>query len=110
MIEHFKIAIIGSGPSGLSAAAQAAEAGVTHVLLEADAHPASVTRSYQKGKHVMAEPRALPLRSRMSFGAGRRENILEKWESELESFNINFRANAKAVSYTHLTLPTIYSV
>jgi len=97
MIEHFKIAIIGSGPSGLSAAAQAAEAGVTHVLLEADAHPASVTRSYQKGKHVMAEPRALPLRSRMSFGAGRRENILEKWESELESFNINFRANAKVI-------------
>lgn len=112
MTEHFKIAIIGSGPSGLSAAAQAAEAGASHVLLEAEAFPASVTRSYQKGKHVMAEPRALPLRSRMSFAAGRREAILENWESELEKFAINFRPNAKVIALNkadgifHITLAT----
>jgi len=95
MTEHFRVAIIGSGPSGLSAAAQAAEAGVSHVLLEAEAQPASVTRSYQKGKHVMAEPRVLPLRSRMSFSAGTRESILEKWKAELQEFAVNFRPNAQ---------------
>lgn len=95
MTEHFHIAIIGSGPSGLSAAAQAAEAGVSHILLEAEAQPASVIRSYQKGKHVMAEPRALPLRSRISFAASTRENVLKTWESQIDDYAINFRADAR---------------
>src|SRR6266567_9596164 len=69
----FKIAIIGSGPSGLSAAAHAAELGVSHILLEAEQHPADTIYKYQKGKYVMAEPSVLPLRSPMSFAAGTRE-------------------------------------
>ena len=56
MTEKFKIAIIGSGPSGLSAAAHAAELGVSHVLLEAEKQAANTIYKYQKGKHVMAEP------------------------------------------------------
>ncbi len=104
-VEHFHIAIVGSGPSGLSAAARAAEAGISHILLEADALPASVIRSYQKGKHVMAEPRALPLRSRMSFAAGTRESILDKWESELQQHEINFRPNARVAG-----IEKIYSI
>lgn len=98
MTDHFHIAIIGSGPSGLSAAAQAADVGVSHILLEAEAQLASVIRSYQKGKHVMAEPRALPLRSRISFTANTRENILKTWETELDDYAINFRANARVTS------------
>ena len=35
MAERFKIAVVGSGPGGLSAAARAAERGLAHVLLEA---------------------------------------------------------------------------
>ena len=38
MPADFKIAIIGSGPAGLSAAAHAAKKGVTHVLLERTDH------------------------------------------------------------------------
>jgi cGMP-dependent protein kinase 2 len=34
----YDIGIIGSGPAGLSAAAHAAELGVSHVLLESEAH------------------------------------------------------------------------
>ena len=56
MTEHVKIAIVGSGPSGLSAAARAAQLGVSHVLLEAARQPANTIYKYQKGKHVMAEP------------------------------------------------------
>src|SRR5258706_3106280 len=68
-----EIAIIGSGPAGLSAAARAAELGVSHVLLEAEAHVSNTIHKYQKGKHVMAEPQVLPLRSPLSFAAGKRE-------------------------------------
>jgi CRP-like cAMP-binding protein/Fe-S-cluster-containing hydrogenase component 2/thioredoxin reductase len=90
----FKIAIIGSGPSGLSAAAHAAELGVSHVLLEAEQHPADTIYKYQKGKYVMAEPSVLPLRSPMSFAAGTRETILGKWNDELAKYAVNVRHGA----------------
>ena len=70
MTDSVKIAIVGSGPSGLSAAAHAAELGIPHVLLESEKHARDTIYKYQKGKHVMAEPSVLPLRSPMSFGAG----------------------------------------
>src|SRR5450432_4846212 len=87
----FKIAIIGSGPSGLSAAAHAAELGVSHILLEAEQHPADTIYKYQKGKYVMAEPSILPLRSPMAFGAGTREQILGAWDEGLSRYQVNIR-------------------
>ncbi|NJD87376.1 MAG: cyclic nucleotide-binding domain-containing protein [Betaproteobacteria bacterium] len=87
----FKVGIIGSGPAGLSAAAHAAELGVSHVLLEAEEHASNTIYKYQKGKHVMAEPQILPLRSPMSFTAGKREEILERWNEELERLKVNVR-------------------
>jgi CRP-like cAMP-binding protein/thioredoxin reductase/Pyruvate/2-oxoacid:ferredoxin oxidoreductase delta subunit len=77
--EAVKIAIVGSGPAGLSAAAHAAELGVSYALLEAEPHLSNTIFRYQKGKHVMAEPGVLPLRSPLKFEAGRREQILSNW-------------------------------
>jgi CRP-like cAMP-binding protein/thioredoxin reductase/ferredoxin-like protein FixX len=74
-----KIAIVGSGPAGLSAAAHAAELGLSYALLEAEPHLSNTIFRYQKGKHVMAEPGVLPLRSPLKFEAGRREQILSNW-------------------------------
>ncbi len=91
MTEKFKIAIIGAGPAGLSAAAHAAELGISHVLLEAAQHPANTIHKYQKGKLVMAEPAVLPLRSQMTFAAGTRENILETWHEDLRRHKVNLR-------------------
>src|ERR1700688_1021963 len=90
----FKIAIIGSGPSGLSAAAHAAELGVSHILLEAEPHSAHTIHKYQKAKYVMAEPSVLPLRSPMSFAAGTREQILGAWDEELAKYAVNMRHGA----------------
>ena len=70
MADRFKIAIVGSGPGGLSAAARAAERNESHVLLEAEPQLSNTIYLYQKGKYVMAEPSVLPLRSAMSFAAG----------------------------------------
>jgi thioredoxin reductase len=60
MTDSFEIAVIGSGPAGLSAACHAAELGVSHVLLEAAPHLSNTLFRYQKGKHVMDEPGVLP--------------------------------------------------
>ncbi|MGH8499284.1 MAG: NAD(P)/FAD-dependent oxidoreductase, partial [Methylococcales bacterium] len=100
MTEKFKIAIIGSGPSGLSAAAHAAELGISHILLEAEKQPANTIYKYQKGKHVMAEPEILPLRSPMSFAAGSREKILGTWDQELAKHRVNIRYSASVGSIT----------
>jgi CRP-like cAMP-binding protein/Fe-S-cluster-containing hydrogenase component 2/thioredoxin reductase len=98
MSESFKIAIVGSGPSGLSAAGRAAELGVPHVLLEAEQHPADTIFKYQKGKFVMAEPGVLPLRSTFSFAAGSRESILGKWDEEIAKHKINLRFGAQVTA------------
>ncbi len=95
MTEKFKIAIIGAGPAGLSAAAHAAELGISHVLLEAAQHPANTIHKYQKGKLVMAEPAVLPLRSPMTFAAGTRENILDTWQEDLQRHKVNLRLGAQ---------------
>ncbi len=100
MSERFEIAIIGSGPAGLSAAAHAAELKISHVLLEGEKHAADTIYKYQKGKHVMAEPGVLPLRSPMSFAAGTRENILGKWDEELAKHKVNIRYQSMVTAVT----------
>ena len=93
----FRIAIVGSGPGGLSAAARAAELGISHVLLEAEGHISNTIFRYQKGKHVMDEPRVLPLRSPLEFSAGKREAVLSAWESGIEAQAANLLLNSEVV-------------
>ena len=80
MASDFKIAIVGSGPAGLSAAARAAQLGLSHVLLEKTDHLSDTIYKYQKGKHVMATPSQLVLRSDLDFEAGKREKVLGTWD------------------------------
>lgn len=95
MSESFDIAIVGSGPGGLSAAARAAELKVSHVLLEATEQVSYTIFRYQKGKHVMAEPEALPLRSPLAFKAGSRESILDAWNEGVKALGVNVRYRAE---------------
>ena len=90
----YRIAIVGSGPGGLSAAVHAAESGVSHILLEAEEQISNTIFRYQKGKHVMDEPRILPLRSPLPFTAGKREAVLGGWQSGLDQSGANIRLGA----------------
>lgn len=100
MSTRYKIAIIGSGPAGVSAAARAAELGLSHILLEGAPHLSNTVYLYQKGKHVMAEPEVLPLRSTMAFGAGTRERVLSVWNEATRRLGISVRygAEVKAIA------------
>ena len=91
MSNEVRIAVVGSGPAGLSCAARAAERGVSHVLLEAEQWLSNTVQRYQKGKHVMAEPAVLPLRSALGFAAGRREAVLARWVEDAARHKIKLR-------------------
>jgi CRP-like cAMP-binding protein/Fe-S-cluster-containing hydrogenase component 2/thioredoxin reductase len=95
MTASFRIAIVGSGPAGLSAAARAAQLGLSHVLLEKTDHLSDTIYKYQKGKHVMATPSQLVLRSDMHFDAGKRETVLGTWDRQAGEHSVNVMLNAE---------------
>ncbi len=100
MSATYKIAIVGSGPAGMSAAGRAAELGLSHVLLEKTDHLSDTIYKYQKGKHVMATPSQLVLRADFDFDAGKREKILGIWDDQTAERKVNALVNAEVVSIT----------
>lgn len=90
-----QVAIVGSGPAGLSAAARAAALGMSHVLIEKTDHLSDTIFKYQKGKHVMATPSNLVLRSDFDFDAGSRETILGIWDEQAAAEKVDVLYNAE---------------
>lgn len=97
MPDPYRVAIVGSGPAGLSAAAHAASLGMSHILIEKTDHLSDTIFKYQKGKHVMATPSNLVLRSDLDFDAGKREFILDTWNRQIEEGKVNVQFNAEVV-------------
>jgi CRP-like cAMP-binding protein/Fe-S-cluster-containing hydrogenase component 2/thioredoxin reductase len=98
--DKVKVAIVGSGPAGLSAAAHAAALGMSHVLIEKADHLSDTIFKYQKGKHVMATPSNLVLRSDLDFDAGKREAILGEWDRQIAAGKVNVLLNAEVTGIT----------
>lgn len=94
----YEVAIVGSGPAGLSAAAHAARLGMRHVLLEKTDHLSDTIYKYQKGKHVMATPAHLVLRADLDFDAGKREAILETWNRQIAERQVEVMLDAEVTA------------
>ena len=98
----FKIAIVGSGPAGLSAAAHAATRGVSHVLLERTDHINDTIYKYQKRKLVMATPVELPAQQglELEFKEESREEVIDSWTKTAADTkaNIRYRAEVNAIT------------
>jgi CRP-like cAMP-binding protein/thioredoxin reductase/Fe-S-cluster-containing hydrogenase component 2 len=98
MTEPLDIVIIGSGPAGLSAAGRAAERGMAYILLEKTDHLSDTIYKYQKGKHIMATPVQLELRSDVVFDAGKRETILDAWDAHGAKLNVAYNADVASIT------------
>ncbi|MEM8918458.1 MAG: cyclic nucleotide-binding domain-containing protein [Pseudomonadota bacterium] len=97
MSDTYRVVIVGSGPAGMSAAGRAAQLKLKHILLEKTDHLSDTIFKYQKGKHVMATPSQLVLRSDMDFDAGKREAILGVWDEQTAACGVNVQYNAEPV-------------
>ena len=64
---------------------------MSHVLLEKTDHLSDTIFRYQRGKHIMATPSQLVLRSDVEFAAGKREVILDGWNKRARDAQINLR-------------------
>jgi CRP-like cAMP-binding protein/Fe-S-cluster-containing hydrogenase component 2/thioredoxin reductase len=89
--QSFELVIVGSGPAGLAAAANAQANGLDYVLLERTDHLADTIHCYQKRKHVMEEPVQVPLRGAVPFAAGSREAVLAAWTRFAAGLHVRFR-------------------
>ncbi len=98
MSDILEIIIVGSGPAGLSAAGRAAARGMRYVLLEKTDHLSDTIYKYQKGKHIMATPVQLELRSDVDFEAGKRETIIDRWDEQGAGFNVEYKADVTSIS------------
>src|SRR3954469_22861046 len=85
----------------MSAAARAAALGLSHVLLEKADHLSDTIYKYQKGKHVMATPAQLVLRSDMPFEAGKREAVLGAWDARVEGISVRLNSEGRAIEGVH---------
>lgn len=89
-MEQVEVAILGAGPGGLSAATNAAHHGIPHILIE-KREVGNTVFDYQLRKHVMAEPAKLPLRAKVGFRAGTREQVLEGWNAAVRDHGVNLQ-------------------
>ena len=105
-----RIAIVGSGPAGLSAAARAAQLGLSHVLIEKTDHLSDTIYKYQKGKHVMATPSQLVLRSDLDFDPGKREKVLGTWDDQTAGCKVNVIYNAEVKAIEGMGGPLVGSM
>ncbi len=90
MSEQFEVVIIGAGPAGLGAAANAAHHKLNHLLIE-KREVGNTIFDYQLGKHVMAEPGKLPLVTPVPFEAGTREAVLQGWNDSVKKHGMNLK-------------------
>ena len=74
------VAIVGSGPAGLSTALSCIYHGLSYVVLEKEQLVASTIARYPKGKLVMAEPYDVTNRSFLPVMDSSKEQIVPIWE------------------------------
>jgi thioredoxin reductase/Pyruvate/2-oxoacid:ferredoxin oxidoreductase delta subunit len=73
------VAIVGSGPAGLSAGLEALRSGLTYVVLEQGSLADSV-RKYPRHKLLFAEPLNIPMYGDLHVADGSKEELLKAWE------------------------------
>lgn len=85
------VAIVGSGPGGLSAALTCVQRGLSYVVLEKDQVISSTIAHYPKGKLVMAEPYDVPNLSLLPVFDSSKEQLIPIWQELVKRVGLNIK-------------------
>ena len=94
------VAIVGSGPGGLSAALTCIQRGLSYVVLEKEQLIASTIARYPKGKLVMAEPYDTQNVSFLPVFDSSKEQIIPIWREVIERVGLRIRQGEAVESAT----------
>jgi thioredoxin reductase/ferredoxin len=95
--EVVDVAIVGSGPAGLSAGLEALRSGLRYVLLEQGSLSDSV-RKYPRHKLLLAEPVTMPLYGDLWIADASKETLLQVWETIVANTGLVVRTGEKVES------------
>src|SRR5256885_10683332 len=85
---HVDVAIVGSGPGGLSTALTCIQRGLSYIVLEKEQLLASTIARYPKGKLVMAEPYDVQNLSFLPVFDSGKEQLLPIWSELIERVGV----------------------
>ncbi|ACY12726.1 4Fe-4S ferredoxin iron-sulfur binding domain protein [Haliangium ochraceum DSM 14365] len=85
------VAIVGSGPAGLSAALTCIRNGLSYAVLEKEQMIASTVSRYPKGKWVMAEPYDVRNLSYLPVFDSSKEQMVPIWQQVVDGAQINLK-------------------
>ncbi|KAB2895888.1 MAG: FAD-binding protein, partial [Kofleriaceae bacterium] len=94
------VAIVGSGPGGLSAALTCIQRGLSYVVLEKEQLIASTIARYPKGKLVMAEPYDTMNLSLLPVFDSSKEQIIPIWRELIERVGLKINQGEAVESAT----------
>lgn len=86
----YDVAIVGSGPAGLSAGLEAHRAGLRYVILE-QGTPADTIRKYPRHKLLLAEPVSVPLYGDLWIADASKESLIQVWEAIISNTGLVIR-------------------
>lgn len=88
--DMFDLAIVGSGPAGLSAGLEALRSGLSYVILEQGTLSDTIRR-YPRHKLLLAEPVRVPLYGDLWVADASKEQLLEVWEQVIAGTGLDVR-------------------
>ncbi|HMG53008.1 MAG TPA: NAD(P)-binding domain-containing protein, partial [Kofleriaceae bacterium] len=94
------VAIVGSGPGGLSAALTCIQRGLSYVVLEKEQVIASTISRYPKGKLVMAEPYEAVNISLLPVFDSAKEQLLPIWRELIERVGLTIKQGESVETVT----------
>jgi|SRR5664279_1159122 len=93
------VAIVGSGPSGLSAGLEALRSGLSYVMLE-QGSLADTVRKYPRHKILFAEPLNIPLYGDLWIADSSKESLLDMWEKVVAETGLEVQTNHRVEEIT----------
>ncbi len=90
----FDVAVVGSGPAGLSASLAAQQCGMRYLTLE-QGDIAATIRQYPRHKFLMAEPVSIPLYGSLYIADTTKESLLSVWETIISNTGVRVQAHER---------------